>query len=758
MTEELESIIKTLPDLPGVYEMKDEEGRALYIGKAKSLKKRVKSYFQNTEAHSARIKKMVEKIDHIEWTTVSSEWEALVLESNLIKSKRPKFNVLLRDDKNFSYIRVSLQEDFPMITLSRRVIKDGSLYFGPKTSASSVRTTIDLLQAILKLRTTPLEISENLEGEVSVKNAGNIKFPCLNFHLKKCDAPCIGHISSKAYKERIHQAISFLKGNTDELESMLQEKMKKEVAEGKFELAAKTRDYIFALRDISKKQLVSAPNDFSADVVGVYAKFSHVFFHVFSIRAGKLINSETFPIPLHQKEISAEDVSETIIRFLQDYQNYSVDLPESILIDDLGEEQENLEHYFLDQLDKKLELITPQKGDKKRLLDLANANAKEYANRHAASFIKHEESLEETLVSLQKKLGLALPPKRIECYDVSHFSGEKTYASMVVFEDGKQKNKDYRIFSIKSLAHRQIDDFASLQEALSRRLTRLPVPMKEGQIWKKITRKKDFSQISEEFLVCKDVQSCFFKSDNKEEGDSLQCVPSSKNTEYFGIFENGNLLISSVLKIERGDDGAHFFFIPELDYPFSPFLTFLFPKYKKQDLWFHTNQNLENLQCEKISEMLWKRSSATLPDESFVSVPNLIVIDGGKGQLSSAFEVLQSTPYAEKISICSLAKQEEEVFMPNISDPIFLAKNSPEGHLLQRIRDEAHRFAITKNRTEREKIAQKSVLDEIKGLGPKTKKHLKEVFGSVASISAASDEELLQYISSSVLKELRKKI
>lgn len=738
MNELLESLLKTLPDLPGVYEMKNEEGETLYVGKAKNLKNRVRSYFHISSSHSVRIQKMVEKVHHIEWTTVSSEWEALVLESNLIKQKRPKFNVLLRDDKNFSYIRVSVQEDFPMITLTRRVVSDGALYFGPKTSASSIRKTIDLLQEILRFRTTPLDLSLDRDGKVVVKNGGNTKYPCLNFHLKKCDAPCIGAISKEDYRQKVIQAVAFLKGDTFLLEQSLQEKMMKYATEGKFEMAAKIRDYLFSLQNISQKQLVSAPTDFSADVIGVHSQYGYVFFHVFVFRQGKVINSETFPFALPQNDNSEEAIQEAVERFLQEYNHYTSESPSSLLLEntyvsDVLEWEEYLKNLF----GKKVEILFPQKGDKRKLLDLAHQNAEGYAKRHVASFLKNEEDEEETLKTLQQKLGMSHFPKRIECYDISHFSGEKTYASMVVFENGLPKNKDYRIFSIASLAHREINDFASLEEALRRRLFRLPKRLPEKTKWEKVTRKKDLSLLYPEEIP---------------EG-----IP-----EWWALFileEDGKKMYKeTAFWKEKTEIETHYYFPDAFDHSSFFWISPLLLKDADTDCFLHTSFDIEFLNAEKLSDNFWKRPKGLLPDSSFSTVPDIILIDGGKGQLSVTNAVLQSTEYADRITICSLAKEEEVVFVPGNSAPIALAKNSSEGKLLQRLRDEAHRFAITKNRTEREKVAQRSVLDEIKGLGPKTKKQLKQAFGNIVGIANASDEDLLQYVSKPVLQELRKKI
>lgn len=759
----IQARLAKLPSQSGVYEMKNEEGETLYVGKAKNLKNRVKSYFLASAKHSPRINKLLEKTHDLSWTETSSELEALVLESNLIKEKRPKFNILLRDDKSFLYIKVSLQEDFPRIFSTRRIVRDGSLYFGPKTSASAVHKTLELLQNIFLFRTTPLEITELGEGKVSVKSLGNTKYPCLNFHLKKCEAPCIGNISKKEYRNRIDQAIRFLKGDYHAVEQGIESSMKKAALEKNFERAAHFRDLLLAIRSIAERQIVSAPDELSADVVGSFEKFGRAFFHVFSIRDGKVINSETFPMPCE------EDFSECLNAFLREHSERVADAPKNLVLSPAifpKEEKEVWEFFFREAWGHKVDISLPQKGKRHNLMKLAEQNAESYAMRNAASFLKKEESSDETLALLQKKLSLPAIPKRIECYDISHFGGTETGASMVVFEDGEAKNEDYRHFSIHTLERGKIDDFASLREVLSRRLLRLPKILPEKKSVALVSRKKDFQIFTPLSplppLEGQKIWGLFEEKDAKKillggiffflhTKDQIECSSPIHIPSYEFSENEVQILLEHFIKTQKADT---LFWRMETKWkPLFERLGFLpFSLSKKSIL---------------LPEALLKENPETLyflsppkkkKQESFEKVPDLIVIDGGKGQLSSAYSSLLSSPYGQQIAICSLAKKYEEVFIPKASKPINITKDSPEGKLLQRIRDEAHRFAITKNRIDREKTAQKSLLDSISGIGGKTKKLLLQTFGDIGGIRSAPDEELLKVVSKKVLLSIRENL
>jgi excinuclease ABC subunit C len=841
----LQKFLTQLPKTAGVYEMRNENDETLYVGKAKNLKSRVKSYFLESANHSPRIQKLVEKVHHIEWTQTSSEVEALILETNLIKEKNPKFNILMRDDKNFSYIKVNTQEDFPKITLTRRVLKDKAKYFGPKTSSSSVRKTIDLLQDIFHFRSSNIEITEVPDPSTPLGNqnkiivkAGNQKYPCLNYHLNKCDAPCIGNISREKYHEKVNAALSFLKGNTKEILQSVKEKMTEYAKLGKFELAAKMRDKMLAIENISEKQIISAPDEFSADIIGVCEKFGHAFFHLFSLREGKIINSETFSVRLPKEQNDNQNkaenennqiLSEAYESFLRSHPARVADSPKTIICDEEffdAEQKEIWEDFFLENFSHKTEISLPQKGKRKKLLQLAKENAESYAKRHSASFIKHDEDKTEVLEILQKKLAMSTLPKRIECYDISHFSGQKTVASMVVMEDGKTKNSDYRSFNISTLKKGEIDDFASLQEAVSRRLARLPEITPENWEVKKIKTKRDFSHfVIPEFFESEYEQkiSGIQSSQEEEKGVGADIIRQEENNTYllplfsevffdqknpekksqkkieasfYGFFlekkQKNTLLVrknillktAEIYVLNNGEENCsqnpvenrHVCSLPLAQIQFL--ITQTLQKLKCEEYKIFAQQKeiqdfIESLGFTQISPEKFVGKYHSPKNDSFSSIPDLMVIDGGKGQLSSVAKVLIETPWSEKITLCSLAKREEEIFIfrpplrggnggskPSKEEGIILTeiqKNSPEGHLLQEIRDEAHRFAITKNRVGRGKESMKSMLDDIRGLGPKTKKILKEK-GGVVAIRQMSDEELLTIVSPKVLQQLREKL
>jgi len=803
----ISEILEKLPKCAGVYEMRDENNETLYIGKAKNLSSRVRSYFRESANHSIRIQKLVEKIKNIEWTTTRNEAEALLLEDNLIKKKRPRFNILLRDDKTYSYIKIT-NEDFPRILLVRKVLKDGAKYFGPKTSGSSVRKIIDMLQDVFLFRSTNIGITENSEsGEIEL-DAGNQKVPCLNYHLNKCHAPCIGKISKAEYGKIVQKALSFLRGDTKEITMFLHEKMMKYAQNSKFTLAAKTRDILKSIENISEKQIISAPNELSADIIGVFTNYGHVFFHVFSARNGKIINSQTFPVMIkNESSLSPVPFSvqqEALNAFLASHSGRVSDFPKTIILDKNlidADEAKVWEQYFTEELGvlngAKIEISLPEKARRKELLDLAHQNAEDYAKRHAMSFIKKDENYEDTLTVLQKKLDMKNFPKRMECYDISHYSGEKTVASMVVFENGKEKKSDYRSFNITSInTETGIDDFKSLAEALTRRLSRLPEKFLEDWKTEKIKRKQDFEILSE-----KSVLSFFVGAHSKISSDSVGSnnkIVKLISSDFYAVFSDikpkqilntigniyANVSINSIKHANislcldiKNKNTVSIGDLKEFEKQTRKLLLDIFIKtkcdaYKIFGVDKHTCEFLENIGfSEKNTEdgemYMWKdgKLSTSLTD-SFLQVPDLIVIDGGKGQLSSTWNILKKSEYAEKIKICSLAKREEEVFtiaynVENFESEMYktdIQKNSNEGHMLQRIRNEAHRFAITKNRAGREKILQKSVLDDIQGIGGKTKKILKQKFGGIVGIREATDEELLTVVSEKVLQRIRENV
>ncbi len=795
---DISEILEKLPKCSGVYEMRDENNEILYIGKAKNLSSRVRSYFRESANHSIRIQKLVEKIKNIEWTTTRNEAEALILEDNLIKKKRPRFNILLRDDKTYSYIKIT-NEDFPRIILVRKVLKDGAKYFGPKTSGSAVRKIIDMLNDVFLFKTSTIGITEDsTTGEILLDN-GNQKIPCLNYHLKKCHAPCIGKISKADYAEIIKKAVSFLRGETKEITAFLTEKMMNYAQNSKFTLAAKTRDIIKSIENISEKQIISAPNELSADIIGLFTNYGHVFFHVFSARNGKIINSETFPVMI-KNESSLSPVSfsvqqEALNAFLASHASRVSDFPKTIILDKkFIDEDEKIvwEKYFTEELQVlnggSVEISLPEKARRKELLDLAHQNAEDYAKRHAMSFIKKDENYEDTLETLQKKLHMNSFPKRMECYDISHYSGEKTVASMVVFENGKEKKSDYRSFNIKSIdTETGIDDFKSLAEALYRRLSRLPEKFPENWSTEKLKRKQDIQDMQEipclggvakvhitkntiKKLSTADIYGLFNSQKPKKIYSNILALVEINSMKHARINLSETYIVKNMSAVSIGD-------LQIYQKQMRKFLLDIFVKtkcdvYKIFNYAKKTQEYLEHLGFEeKTTEegelyMLKTGKLSMSLSDSFLKIPDLIIIDGGKGQLSSTWNILKNTEYADKIQICSLAKREEEVFAIRYNPETKMGemykteiqKNSNEGHMLQRIRNEAHRFAITKNRAGREKIIQKSVLDEIQGIGGKTKKILKQKFGGIVGIREATDGELLEIVSAKVLKRIRESV
>lgn len=760
----VEESLKNLPSTSGVYEMKTENNSSLYIGKAKNLKNRVKSYFQESAKHSPRIKKLIEKVKYIEWTETRTESEALLLENNLIKDKKPKFNILLRDDKTYGFIKIT-NEDFPRVIKVRKVLKDGAKYFGPKTSTTEINKTIELLQNIFLFRKSDLDIKE-IEGKAIVSSS-NKKYPCLYYHLKKCDAPCIGKISKKDYALKIEKVLLFLRGHTKEIENSLHEEMMQEAKNSNFEKAAKIRDYLKVIKHISEKQIISAPDDLSADVIGIYTNYGHVFFHLFSIREGKVINSETIPMSIYGEDImqgvSFSSQKEALQSFLSSYKTKISTAPKNIIIDEkfFNEDEANLWQDFLEnELNKTIKINIPQKGKKKELVLLANQNAESYAKRHSVSFLKKEDDSEEVLETLKNQLKMKDIPKRMECYDISHFSGEKTVSSMVVFENGKPKNSDYRSFIIKSLQNKEIDDFKSLAETLFRRLNKLPTKYPENWKVEKLKRIKDWRDIKVE----KSNQN-YFSNINKSKTSYIYGFFITENTgkKVNKIFQKDYFILTTKdihlnkltlhLNNENAEKREYTFLLKEILEKESFVICEVFTNNK------FIIEYIESIGFIKY-ETKWIRESKSKNSkkDSFLSIPNLIVIDGGKGQLSSTYSILKNSEYAKDITLCSIAKREEEIFSVNENGEIYkteIQKDSKEGYLLQNIRDEAHRFAIDKNRKGREVSSQKSILDDIYGLGAKGKKLLKTNFGSIEKIRNATDEELLKYINLKTLKNLR---
>ena len=585
MNERIKERLSTLTTKPGVYVMRDSDGVVIYVGKAKNLKNRVSQYFRNSPKPS-KVQAMVDNVDIFDYFITMSEMDALALESNLIKKYQPFYNILLKDGKQFPYIKINLKEPFPKFEIVRKVKKDGAKYFGPYFAGLDAREILNTINAAFKIRTCSQKIT----------NSSIAKRECLNYSLGLCSAPCTKKVSREEYLEEIDRAINFLSGNDDEIEHILQEKMQKASENENFESAIILRERLKMIDKLKQRIVANLPKDISKDVIAYETDgLSGVITHMV-VRGGKILGIISYPY----SDAELEE-GQTLFNFIcQYYQNMI--LPNEIILSH-EVDSELLCEFF----GKKINFISNPYAINKKLLEMAQENAKEYLEKHIEKDkIKYNNTLG-AVKNLKEKLNLPRLPSRMECYDISNISGTNKVCSMVVFKNGEPSKKDYRKFKIKTV--KGSNDFASLKEALTRRLERL----KEGKL------------------------------------------------------------------------------------------------------------------------------------DSFKETPDLIVIDGGKGQLSSTFEILSDEGFAQNIPMISLAKRIEEVFVPGSSIPILLKPHSAELKLLQRIRDEAHRFAITYHRRLRTNKQTASVLDKIAGIGPKKRDALLKVFGTSEEVAKA-DQALLETV------------
>jgi excinuclease ABC subunit C len=604
ISEHIQGILKTLPAKPGCYLMKNAEGTIIYVGKAISLKNRVRSYFHADASHDNKTRRLVREIAHIEWIVVGSELEALILEMNLIKKHRPKYNIRLKDDKRYPYIKVHWDEPFPKVTVTRQMDeKDGSRYFGPYTSAWAVYQTLDVLRKVFPYLTCDREIT------------GLDKRACLYYDIKLCNAPCIGAVDQAQYRQMISDLMDFLSGHSDEIVIRLQSDMEKAAEELRFEKAAAVRDQLKAIQSIIERQKIVFASDYKdSDVLAMARNNGEACVQIFFIRNGKLIGREYFI--LEGTEDSADN--EVMSEFIKQFYTEAASVPEQVMLPQEIEETKIIGEWLRSKRGgRKMEFFVPKEGQPQELVKMAAENATETLSALRAQWEADTHKQETALAELQSALNLSAPPNRIECYDVSHTQGVATVGSMVVFTQGVPDKKLYRKFNIDSTSIGAPDDFASMEEMLTRRFRR----------W--------------------------------QGGQHAESAPGSKK-----------------------------------------------------------------------------------PDASFSFLPDLIIIDGGKGQLGRAVKVLENFGLADKVPVVGLAKQEEEIFFPHRSNSLLLPRHSQGLYLVQRIRDEAHRFGITAHRARRSKQGMASVLDSIPSIGPARRKALLKHFGSVDKIRGASIEEL----------------
>ena len=632
--------LRAIPAQPGVYLMKDRGGEVIYVGKAASLRNRVRSYFQTPYGKEPRVRALVRRIADFEFIVTESVQEALLLENLLIKQRKPFFNARLKDDKTYPYIKIDLSEAFPQVYFTRRIQADGARYFGPFASAGSVRKTMDLLKKLFPYRSCTKTIT------------GTDERPCLEFHIHRCVAPCTGEADADAYREVIHQVLRFLEGDSDGVERDLQAAMERAAEEMRFERAAVLRDQLRAIASVSERQKVVSNRNEDADVVALAYDKGEAWVELFRVRRGKLIGRDHFVMEGGE----AEDEAALIEQFVQQFYEASPDVPAALLTQHPIENAAVVADWLSGKRGKRVAVSSPLRGDKRRLVQMAAANAMEALTQKRIKWLHESDKALRALAELQEELNLPELPRRIECYDISNIQGTNSVGSMVVFENGRPKTAHYRRFQIKGVGG--VDDYASMQEMLRRRFRRL------GE-----ERSASARAAAE-----------------GEGGDGDGGVSSTLSRR---------AAASSPLVGRGGDTGGG--------------------------------------DAEGNGERA--------PGDSFGFTPGLVIIDGGKGHLSAAQQVFLELGVTD-VPLCSLAKREEEVFLPHAPEPARLERQSQGLYLLQRVRDEAHRFAVTYHRQRRSREATRSRLDDAPGVGPKRRRELIRRFGSASGVQSASVEEI----------------
>ncbi len=604
-SEHIQTILKNLPMKPGVYLMKDVSGEIIYVGKAKRLRNRVRSYFTSAAETSIKTMRLRSQIRDIDFIVEENEIKALILEETLIKRYKPRYNISLKDDKRYPYIKITWQAPFPKVETTRRIFDDGSRYFGPYVAMWAVQNTLQILRKAFPYLTCDREIT------------GNDPRACLFYDIKLCSAPCIGAVNQQQYRTMISELMDVLSGKSDLVVERLNTEMMDAAETLDFERAAAIRDQLKAIDYITNQHKAVSPAMTEQDVIALARDNGETMIQILFIRNGKLIGSDSRRLDATEGESDEEVLGEFIKRFY----GGSAEIPNEVVLPQNIEETRIIERWLRDKRGgQKVTISVPQRGDKRKLIEVAEDNAKEALHMMRAQWEADSHKQETALAELQQALNLPTPPNRIECYDISTTQGTAIVASRIVFVRGVPKKAEYRRFNIRTVSHQGSDDYQSMREALTRRFNR----------WKDTNENPSF-------------------------------VPPG------------------------GED----------------------------------------------------------KDETWRLLPDLLMVDGGKGQLNVAVEVLKEFSLFGRVPVVSLAKQFEEVYVPGSSAPIILGRRSDALYLVQRVRDEAHRFAITTHRAKRAKLGMVSQLEAIPGVGPAKRKALLKAFGnSISAIRAASIEEL----------------
>lgn len=681
----LKSILDHLPHAPGVYRFLDAAGGLLYVGKAIDLKKRVGSYFRKDPNRSLRLQKLAEKTADIQFTVVGSELEALILETNLIKSLRPRYNILMKDDKNYVYLKITVAEEYPRVLIVRTVENDGSRYFGPKSSASQLRTILDALKKIFPYRHCPLFIQLKEKAVFNVKD-----------HVKRCFGVCSRSVSPSEYRRAIDQVVAFFEGHVERIEADLKAEMGEAVAAKKFEAAVLLRDRLAAIHSITETQRISAPDFSNRDVIGLVVEGGGAYAAVLTFRSGKLVGQDNFELNAVDAVSGAElDGEEVLSAFLRQYYEKVTEFPAEVFVPFEFSECALIEEWVHSLSRHKVRFHVPQRGPGRELMELAQSNVVSFAKQsHVRWYSGTGHSAEEAMKSLKDLLDLPRLPKRIECYDISHLGGTDTVGSMVVFEKGFSKPSDYRHFKLRTLEER-VDDFKAMGEVLTRRLKYLQTPPAELRK----PRKADLPLIREMLAAAG------FSEMSLNLHRTLMFEREGKVGAIGSLRPRGEDPLVSELSVLWSDpavapEGVEAEVVRWLLAKQKKGKVFVFlPEGKRADffgaLGFHSVEKTEG------GEWMVYRFLKEVEDASFKACPDVLVIDGGRGQLNAVVQVLLDLGL--EIPVIGLAKREEEIYVPSLAEPLLLPLESPALRLVQRARDDAHRFALKFQRALRSK-------------------------------------------------------
>jgi len=770
----LRTVVAAAPTKPGVYRWRDKKGDVLYVGKAKNLRNRLRSYLPKRGNTSKELgpwkQSMLGRVHDVDTTVTTSELEAFVLETNLIKTLKPKYNVLMKDDKNYVYVRISVKDPFPSVSVIRRMEDDHALYFGPFMSAYDMHRLLDALHVAFpyKVSTQTLTTLNRRAERGEDADAPIFDAPPLSVQIGKECGLGTGAYPREQYLGAIKQLVRFFRGDRKTAMRAIRAAMAESAQARQFERAALLRDALRVIQDLEEQQAVSDTTGSNADIIGVALTGERAHVVVMHERGGKLIGEQSVPL-----RGAADDEAGVLAQFLPQYYASTPDIPETVVIGEPIEELPLLEQWLAERRGQRVEVLVPQRGKRVQQLRMAQANARAKLLEQLARWEAVAQNIEDALKELRATLGLPALPERIEGYDISHFGGTETVGSMVVMRRGKPAHDHYRSFTLRTLKEGQVDDYAALKEVLRRRLLHLKHDLKqEAAAWKEqgITvgnaRKTEADRICE---IIKTYPDDLMLPDPFDYKEFLVARRDDALVAFVRLADTGNASeIKSVWVDEtlRGQRLGHFV------------VRVLLKQAKKQRVFIVINPDLQEYyaqlgfrhvhtppkaiqaeldeaarQCASCGMAMVYISAEHKLDVSLAAPPDLLVIDGGKGQIGVAVEVLKELRL--QIPAIGLAKREEEVFVPGSGVPTVFPKDSQAKFLLMRLRDEAHRFANQHREKRLAKHSVQSVLDTIPGIGRTTKEQLLEKFGTIAAIREAPDEALLAVLTQRQLAALR---